>query len=346
MRSYSASELDLIRARPQGARWYLAIHKPRPVARYTLNGSISYPLSSIPVTFVSGASQAIRPNQTVLVGTTTEGRELGTARLVNTTASNDTILLISESGSGLINWTKGSPTHVTVMNEILPWSKHPRYDAAASQWRMDYYTAFSEEIQYAPYPNIDGTLVHVLPSGTSSFTASFIGSSSIFWDNPYLANAWYFPDGGTALGLGTEASPITRTFSGTSPGGSYVRLELFDDVGGSSMGHRLMFLFDDISQLPRVSVADISGGLEQGGYSTQFNVFNINDTDLPVGTEIVIFEDPNYGSSRTSVGTNSVFNKNVIFRGWTTREVTNVNPLTSTATIEATTLDGIMAEMP
>ena len=344
MRTYSASELDVIRARPQGSKWYLAIHKPRQVAFYTLDTAPSYPLSSIDVTFLSGLSDLARQHYTVWVGSASGQRDLGIARITNLSLSASS-LLISESGSGLINWEKPATTHITVVEQVLPWSKHPKFDTAASQWRMDGYTAFDANIQYSPYPNMDMSVVTVLPTGASGFTASFIGSSSIFWDNPYLANSWYFPDRSATNNLGTEAAPITHQFSGTSPNGSMVRLELFDSVGGSSMGHRVIWVFDDLSQVPRVAMAEIAGGIEQGGYSTQISVFNLNDTDLPIGTEIVIFEEPDYAGSKTSVGTNSILQKNIVFRGWTTKEVSTINPLTSTAIIEAETVNGIMNQI-
>jgi hypothetical protein len=334
----TSTELNTVRRRPQRTRWYLAHHQPAVWSHLSLIGTPNnYPLSAI---IVSGTSAGIRPGMTAWVGNN-NASNLGRIRireLPREGYSGGSLLPIAEAGSGLINWKDA--TTITVRDQFLPWTKHPRYDTAASQWRMDYDRAYVSSYDGMVQVNLGPPIVGFLKGG--SYTASFIDERSYSWDASVNGRAWYFPNGSVSINQGTFANPELVTFTGASPNGSYFRCEHFTNIGTSAVGNRLIFLYEDESQLPRVSFGEVQGGYESGGYRAIVTAYGGTAQAIQENSEIVIFEQSSYNNIASSIGGNFPTRNNIIFRGWVIQGTLQKNPFTNSATFTAVTIDGVL----
>lgn len=330
----TSDELNTIRRRPQRTKWYLAHHRPFTWANLSITETpVTYPVSAIRFT---GTSTGVTAGMTAWIGNN-NGSNLGIVRVRRT--PNGNLLPIAESGSGLINWKDA--TTISIKDQFLPWPRHPRYDTDASAWRMDYEQAYTQDnYNNLVQVNIGTPIVGFLDNG--SFSASFLSDRSLSWDASVGITAWYWPNGSVSLDPGTTASPNIVTFTGSSPNGSYFRNEMFTSNGASSVGRRLIFLFDDESQLPQVSFGEVQGGYINGGYRATITAYGGTAQTIQENSEIIIFEQSSYNGIASSIGGNDPINKNIVFRGWVVQGTLQKNPFTNSATFEAQTIDGIL----
>lgn len=342
--AWSQSEFDFVFRKRQRAKWYLAIHKPQTLAHFEIVSSpVGHPVSAIDVLNISG-SQYVTDGLTAWIGSASGSSDLGRVRIRRPFSSTGPFLNVMESGSGLIRWNDA--THVTVVDERRPWVKHPRYDTAASRWRMDYDVGHAGQLaQYPPIAVLGAPVVGFLDEN-GDMDVSFVGEHSVAFDSPIQTYIWEFPDGDNSFTMGTESTPLVKTFSGASKNGNYVKLSVIDANVASHIGYRLVFAFDNLADLPRVAYTAINGGPQAGGYTTQIHTYGLDDLDLAPGTEIIIFEAASYGNTACAMGGNSPFRSKVVFRGWTTDEQITQTPETGLAVINAVTIDGLMSNMP
>jgi hypothetical protein len=342
---WNQSELDVASSKMQRSRWYLAIHKPRVIGEFVndTNFSSAHPLDSLPIDppYPDGASD-VKAGMTVWFGSTQGGSDLGRARIVEDWDDTGNLYFM-ESGSGLFRWN--DVLYMTVVEEFRPWVRHPTFPAVA--WEMDNaYIQYTDQLEtYPPLAVMGAPFVKIL-DGAGTATGSFVGEHSVSWDDSITEWLWEFPDGDTSSSEGTEAAPVSKEFSGASPGGSYVSLTVTTAGGRTHTGRRLCFAFDDISSLPRVAFTAIQGGTVAGGYRAQIQAYNLNDDDLPPGTEIIIFESASYGSTASELGGNSPYRNNIVFRGWLTDEQIQKTPETGLVVLSAETINGIMNKAP
>jgi hypothetical protein len=351
---FTSTELAKIRKRPQGAEWYVAIHRPKINEIFlinnpsTLSGSI---VSELSVISSYGASTTLADMTGIVFDSNTVN--LGEVRIRKDWTGG--VLSVAESGSGLINWTKAYS--IAVIDQYRPWIKHPRLDTATSQWRMDFDIPYDGQLNnWGPYVNMGPPIVslptsYVESSGEGSlvprWVIDFYGNNSVSIQNIIDGGSWTFPDGQIVTSaIGTSISPVRMTFDGASPGGSYVTFAVSDNTGASHLGRRLIFLAEDISQFPRVAVSDITGGIESGGYQARLTATNLPESTYPYldNSEIIVFERANYGSSQTSFGGNFGLRENIIFRGWVTTKDIRVSPFSSDMFITAETVGGVLAD--
>jgi hypothetical protein len=337
-------EKNTLRTRPQRQNWYLARHRPRILGRHSIIGTPNnHPVSAIKLNEAStNAFSVAQPDMTAWVGTGEGLSDLGKVRIRRT--MNGSILPIMESGSGLVNWKL--VTHVTLVDQYYPWTKHKRFNNTASQWRMDWDEPYTDELNipgYGPYANLGPPVVGVL-NDSGVYSASFYGNRSLFWDSAVATQQWDFPDGQQVTSLlGTCDNPVVMTFNNASPGGSYFSLTVTDADGASHIGRRLIYLMASRSDFPRVGFANIQGGIEQGGYTANLTVYeNGNEDNYPEGTEIAIFEESSYNTSASSIGSNYPHRHNIVFRGWITEENNEVTPFLSRTRMTVETINGIM----
>lgn len=342
--AWNQQELDLVSSKRQRARWYLAIHRPQILAHYmVVQKPVGHPVSAIDVLNVSG-SQFVKEGHTVWIGTGPGMSDLGKVRLRRPFDEWDGPLMpIMETGSGLVRWNEA--TCITVVDEFRPWVKHPRYNTATSQWNWDYdYSDAGQLKNYPPMAVMGAPFVGILQN--NQISGSFVGANSLAFDSTIDFNFWQTPDGRNFFYNGTESSPLVIDFQGASPNGNYITYTVIDSNSASHTGKRLIFAFDDLSNLPRVAFTSIGGGKAQGGYVTQIHTYGLDDNDLPPGTELIIFEAASYGNTACAMGGNSPFRNNIVFRGWATNEQITKDPSTGLTIITAETINGIMANQP
>lgn len=339
----TAAEQNILRNRPQTAIWYLAVHRPASLVSAVLDAApVSYPVSALSVNTMAGASSLTKDHQTIWVGTTAGGSQKGRLRLRKALTSA-TLMQVAENGSGLVNYQVGD--HLTVVNQHLPWTKHPRYDSATSQWLMDYSEGYVAQLQnYGPLIAMGTPVAGFLSNG--AFSASFAGASTLLMDGATATTVtWNFPNGSTSSALGTEANPRVINFGQASPNGDYVYLTVVDSTGASHRGARPIWVFNDRTQPHRVEFGQIQGGLRQGGYSTEIRVVSdATSAAFPDMAEVLIFEEASYGTIGSSVGGNFPFRPNTVLRGWIVGDTVRVNPLHGDVSFRIHTIDGIMGE--
>lgn len=330
-----SSELSNLRNKRQRADWGVAIHKPLTVYTGVSTDLVShYPTSSVSLASISGLSALVQEDFMAFVGSSAGASDKGRVRV---RGFDGTTMKIAEAGSGLINFD--GTFYITVKEWIEPTVKHPRYDTAASKWAMDYDNIIQGDYltrNYRPYINMGAPVVGFLENG--SFTASFVNSDSLFLDVPHSTHAWYFPDGQSfgASELYTEDNPLVVTFTDEWRDGRYFRCEVVDVQGGSWVSYRPIWIYSDISQVPKATATQITGGINDGGFTANFSTFT-NEL-IPEGTEVVIFERARYGDNYLSIGGNAPHRNNIVFRGWLTRDTTTVNAFTGRTDWEAASL--------
>ena len=340
--AWSAADTTLLRTRPQRATWYLAVHKPRIVlSASAIDGISSFPLSAIEITPISGVQADVKKGMTLRLGTTIGGSTKGILRVRG--GIDSFILPVAESGSGLL---KGLATNdvITVMDQYLPWSIHPQYDAAASAWIVDYETYTSQLDQYGPYVNIGPPVAEFIDPVSGSTATKYWGSNSLnFGDATIDTVSWDFPDGLQSATLGTPGTPVSKQYPDASPSGSYAALTITDTNGVSSIGQRLNFVFDDRTQPYKVSFGEIAGGIRDGGYKTQIRVHgSAVYSDFPDMSEVVIFEEASYGATASTLGGNFAYRSNIVFRGWLDGKTVTMNPFTGDVMFQANTINRMM----
>lgn len=313
----------------------MAHHRPRTLTTLTLLNAPNYPASAI--SYFGDATTLVDKDIELWIGTV-GGSQLGKVRLRGTPTTDGaggSILPIAESGSALVNWA--AATTIVAKERYYPYPRHPRYVPSASQWRMDYNRVWPGSV-IGPYANMGAPIVGFLENG--SFTASFFNTDHLFWDAASLSVIWEFPNGSAVHNSG---SSFSVTFTGASPSGSYILCTVVDESGASETSQRLIFVFDDETQVPHVNVGEIQGGLDSKGYRVAIEVLD-DGHDIQNDAEIVIFSKNIYNTSASQFGGNSRDRGNILFHGFVSKETVQRKPFQATVTMEAVTLDGILKE--
>lgn len=344
--SFGTSDLNILRKRPQRARWYTAIHQPRTVASMAFSTVPShFPTSAI---FVRSPIDG-NPTRDVVEGMTLRvlynDASVDYIRARGTMNAATSMIPIGESGCGLINW--GEVNTIYALDEFTIWPKHISV-SDDDCWLVDYKSYTCQLSLWGQIVNIGTPVVGFVNPDTNTYVGSFVGSRIVDLDNLGYTYTWRFPDGQTVTSkLGTESDPLLITFTGASPTGSYFSLTTESDAG-SRIGRRLIFTYNDESQLLPVNIADIQGGIEAGGYEGSIEVLStIPLEDEQVYREVVIFERASSGSAyRQSVGGNFPYRNNIVFRGWISDELTQINPYYSKSLFKLAGLQDIMRNAP
>lgn len=343
-RALTATEKDLFRTRPHRVIWRVAVHRPASLfSAPILETPVQYPASrlSLDGDVSTGNHAWAKRDMTVMIGTIPGASDEGIFRL-RQDMPNASTMQIAESGSGLNRLYAGK--WVTVIEQFRPLARHPRYARGASQWRMDF--NLTAGTKYA-----DGNIGPVAIMGppevlilTKGNTASFIGASSYAVSNTVSTALWQFPDGSQDNDLGTEASPVTKNFSVTYPRGNYFSLKVTDSSGGSELSRRLIWIFDDETQLPLVEFGTIEGDLYDGGYTGSFTVkaANASHDYFPEGAEVAIFEEAWYGDTKTSIGSNYPGREHIVMRGWIVEDTVRINPFSGEVSFKLEGIQGVM----
>lgn len=346
-RQFGTASIATWRARPHRAIWYLAVHKPASLFYAPiLSTPESYPTSALDINHVGndGVLGDAKKNMTVRLGSLPGGSEEGIIRL-RENMGNASTMSIAETGSGVNRYYTG--TYVTVMDERRPVAKHPRFNlVGTSQWEMDYNEVYGDELDspgYGPLVIMGPPVAGFLDGGT--MTASFVGTSSVFIDSTQSTQAWAFPHGQLSLNLGAEHAPVGETFSTASPNGRYFSLTLVDADGKTQASHRLIWAFADRTGPAKVSFANISGGVREGGFKANVTAYaGANTDEFPDGAEVLIFEEASYAGVASSLGGNYPFRENIVMRGWINQNSVTFNPFSGQVTFDMTTIDGVLGK--
>lgn len=147
----TAGELAKIRSDNQSSRLYLTIHTPATVYTARLAAVPDSTDSVVAITYNSGSGTHtnILADQTLAVGTSAGGFDLGFCRIRTTTGIGATSGTFNIGETSDINWTASA--YLTVLDEFLIW---PRLaTTSGTTVYMDYDIAYSDQhAKCDPFP--------------------------------------------------------------------------------------------------------------------------------------------------------------------------------------------------
>lgn len=308
----TASEQTLLRTHPQSSEVFLSIFQPRPAFIARVTGSISQGAQTIPYYNVtSGSFSAIEAGMTLLVGTTSGGRELGKIRVKSATSSS---IVVAENS--YIDWA--SATHLTVLRHWEMWPIFPYVisDPGNSEnviFYKDYDTAYTNQ------NSILGAFPCAGPNraifvGENVYYSS-TGSYHLLGSN--LSYEWAF-EGGSPTGS-TSAVPGNVQYN---TAGHYVtRLKVTGANGTLDTTYRTVSVYNNPNSssvnIPQTNwtLGNLSGSRAEGGYLLDITITE-KDVSVNDGDEVVLFTNDFYGSTNTSIGGNHPNASKIFFSGY------------------------------
>lgn len=290
---------------------HLFLLKPAIVfsARVNLPAPI-YPLDEIPFdSVIDGAYTDIHVGQTVLLGSTLYGDDLGRQRI--RAAPTGSILKVGRSSRGTHDGELDliDNAYITVLDDFRVWSKTPFILPDGTIWK-DSDLAFTDQTTLPlPVANAGPAFAATIDPTTGVITVAFDGSSSFATaDGATIADyAWDLKDGSVTAGAVNTAT-VTATFPA---GFRYINLGVTDSNGKGITSHRPVFARDPVDDgYPGGAVADWSFDshrIEAQGQEVAVTVRSAIDAgDYPDGTLVLIFEEPESAADRS----------HMIFTGW------------------------------
>src|SRR3990167_7631249 len=164
--SLLASEKSLWRSRPNYSTFYACAHQPRLLWSGALSDvPTSFPASALVAngTASGNLSDALR-GMTLRLGTEVGKQDLGRMRLRQAPPSTS-IIPTGEFGSGIVGWR--SPTYLSIVEEFYPWSIHPSYNTATSEWLVDLDPYTAQTKNFGPLALLGPPAVVWIEGGTA-----------------------------------------------------------------------------------------------------------------------------------------------------------------------------------
>lgn len=314
-RAATSPELAYLRSDNQASRLYLTFFTPATVytARLAAVPSSTDRVASITYDNGSGAAYAdVLPDQTLLIGTTAGGFDLGMARIRNTTGLAATSGTMNIGETSEIAWQANC--YLTVLDEFLLWPRHPTVTSTVTY--MDYDVAYVNQHRYCDsIPVLGPDRVVWLTGATVNVT--FDGSQSWTLNNTITAYLWTAPGASATSGLTTSTPTITYNAVGTYR----VGLQITNSDGAVFTGYRRVFVVTEASGVVTTfQLASLQGSYSSGGWS--FQVKMSENAALPTlrdRMQVILHAKDNFGTTQTSLGY-VAGSENVIAIGWIDQE--------------------------
>lgn len=330
-RALTDDEKATLRLPGQFSKLYLAIRKPTVIYTARVNGTVtgtntkgfnSDMVGQVPYDTGSGTLADIKPNMTMLVGSSGLQRDKGVVRLRKAPTSN-TFYVGEES---YIDWQDGD--YLTVVDDPMgPWPRHikivgetPFMDFDVGY--TDQHTNFDPVVLMGPAALIleitDGVSVSFTwPTVSDSFDPS--GSASI---SSYL---WEFPRASSTSGL-TTATP-TVTYEDPGQYMAYCKITLSN--GKNFTASRPIFVFSPAYQPENrfKLVGNPVGIRDEGGWSFEVELYAGAETSaIEDRTMVVLFAKDYYDGVLGSIGPLPHYNEQVCV-GWIVGETIEQDPV-------------------
>lgn len=279
-------------------------------ARVNMN-SVTYPVTQITYDNVTqGAYTAIKPNMTLLLGTSAGADDLGRTRVhVNGATSSVIRVGMSSTGTRDGELTVDDNAYITVLNDYRVWAKPPYIDPSDGTIYKDGVIAFSGQTQDPPPVAIclpssfAGTI-----SGANVLTVELDASNSYSLDPIFAAidgYLWDVADGTITVGSSTSES-ITVTFP---PGFRWVILRVETITGKYGYRYIPIFARDPAND---VSITDFQiaehVGKPDGGQRVSLRIYQaLPRSTYPDGTLMMLWDREPLAADN---------NRNIRFVGW------------------------------
>lgn len=333
----SASQLNLVRTRPQSSQLYLSIFQPTTIFQAQIN-DVSITKGARTITFnnvTAGSWTAIEANFSVYIGSTPGASDIGRVRVRSATSS---ALTVAENSN--IPWA--DDLYLTVVRFIQLDPIYPRIiQNPADETDVIFFKDW--DIPYTNQNSVLGTFVN-MGSDRAAFRSSQIPYSSTGTYNllgSTLSYSWFF-EGGTPSGS-TSANPGLITYS--SNGHFLTRLIVSGSAGEVDIGYRAVSIYDKIGEgsstpVLKWEMTSLNGSRDEAGYKASFRVHE--NIDVKENAIVVIFSDDWYGSTNQSIGGNYPGNEKIFFVGRVLRDSIQYDYKDSQVDFEASSLTDVM----
>lgn len=336
----SASDLNLIRIRPQVTDLYLSVFQPRTILACQVTGSVARGDRVISYYGVSSGSYiSAEAGMTVLIGSTPGARDIGKIRLKSITATQITV-----SENSHISWAVGQ--YITILRFFEVWPVYPRIIPDPSN---------SEDVIFYKdwdivYTNQNTILGALITAGTE-YRAIWTGEQT-YWSasgTSHLAGSalsynWAF-EGGSSITGSTSNTPGNVTYN---VAGDYVTRLIVTGANGST---DTIYKYISVKNKPENSssnnpvrnweMTDLSGSRGEGGNHTSIKVTDEN-ISIQDGSNVVIFSDDWYGNTNISLGGNSINGQKIFFSGIVIRNTIRFDYQTSSVEFEVGNISEVM----
>ncbi len=308
-RSATSPELALIRRDNQSSRLYLTAHQPATVytARLAAVPSSTDQVVSITYNTGSGTHTNILADQTLLIGTTAGGFDLGKCRIRNTSGIGATTGTFNLAETSEINWSANA--YLTVLDEFVPWARHLR--TVGTTVYMDYDVAYSDQNSKCDsVPVLGPPRVAWLRDATVS--VAFDASQSWALNNTITGYAWTFPGADSYSGETTATPNAVYDALGTYR----VACAVTNSDGKTFTGYRYVFVVDETTVIDQFSLGGVRGDYSSGGWSFDVTMYDQADRVTIRDRALVLLHALDYyGDTQASVGY-VAGSENVIAVGW------------------------------
>lgn len=301
--------------------------------------SVSFPVSVLTYDGSGvGAFTDIKIGQTVRIKSS-GGAFKGWARVRDTpTSSTIPIGVISKGDIEIANNDR-----IEILNERRLWAKVPRIEPDGTllkDWTLEFNAATAQPpvavggVSYIGEVDPDTGLITVtLPSSASYAIANGASISSRLWN---------VIDGTITVGTSTSTT-ITATFPA---GYRYVELTVTDSNGNTHTTYILVVGIDpDTCPAYPVRVSRLGGSLSTG-WEGSFSLIGESDfSDIPYGVPCMLWAKETYGTTEGSLN-GQTGREHIKFVGWTSSELTHIEPLLSDFTLNAQNAQAILGALP
>jgi hypothetical protein len=267
----SASNLELLRTRPQTTKLYLSIFQPVAIFKALVNNASAAKGDRV-ITFDTvslGVYTYIQDGMTLWIGTTPGGMEVGKVRVRSATSTQITV---SENSN--IVWADN--LYLTVFRYWELWPIYPHIiQNPANAEDVIFYKDY--DVAYTNQNSILGTYVNAGPhraawldpaSGQAQIYYSSTGTYNLLGNS--MTYNWFF-EGATVTGS-TSANPGYITYN--TPGQYVTRLAVTDSGGAVDTTYRYVSIYNQANPpISKWTLNSLQGSRDEGGYSASIKVF-------------------------------------------------------------------------
>lgn len=306
----SASNLELLRTRPQSNRLKLSVFQPRAIMQCLVNNASAAKGDRVITydTVTLGDFGLVEAGMTLLIGSSAGGRNIGKIRIRSATSTTFTV---SENSN--ITWADN--LFLTVQRTWELWPIYPRIitdpaDDESTIFYKDFDTVYSNQnsilgtfVNAGPHRAVDIATGSVNVWYSSTGTYNLLGNS--------LNYNWSF-EGGSPTGS-SSADPGNVSYN--TPGHYVTRLIVSGSSGEIDTTYRYVSVYNPANPpITKWEVSSIAGSRDEGGYRASFKVYE--DVPIQENAVVILYANDWYGSTNQSLGGNYPNAEKIFYVGY------------------------------
>lgn len=317
MPTLTPAEKARYRTTPHASQTFLYAFVPTVIFAAEVNNAPAPGVVNIDYDTVTvGAYTVIEGGETLLVGSSAGGSDIGRLRVRGATAGHLIVAWDSD-----ILWSNNQ--HLTVLREFLPWRRQQRNVAGVVA--KDYDVPWTgQTTQWPPAPLMGDATIKLFRPGDPSpqLYMADRGSYPMAPGATITAHAWVMPGGTPA----TSASSTPGLVTVSAPIKDYWKLSVTDTNGKVSSGRRPIVVVDPANCYTEFVCESLEDNID-GGVVARFRVFgDAQVTAFPPRCSIFYFTEDYYGNG---------YGEHIKFFGYIVERSVKKDPETSDITFTA-----------